>query len=662
MGMYRFFSILAATLFYTTVAASGNQELSSDKYRKAAEYYNKHVRFGKNIERKKYMASIDRFKEVYTGYPKGEKAPEALFMTGKIYQDLYKTHKNSSDRENAITIFRVLVKGHSYSTLADDALYRTGEIYNLDGDIRNALSSYRGVLRWFPKGDMAGKAKEKIKNLSEKIGVKDPLRPIPRAQARRKKTTKAATLHTVRYWTSDTYARVVFDISSMVSYRLSGTETGKKIVVELLGVKLDERSKDSEKNATGIIKKISIKQRTDDMIRVTLNLTSDHQVTTMELGDPSRIVMDINAKEEGAEIAVFAEPETVIKAEPEIPVKSLSKVEKIIPTAKGGKGLAVAVASKTAKEVAKTAVAVLTKATLQTAKSSAQSGLSRPDKALVEAGLIRTPTNIKREKRQAKKVVRKRSAKPAAKTKKETRQAKAAPTRYSSRTIVIDPGHGGKDPGAVGRSGLKEKDVTLDIGIRLRRILKNQCKCRVLMTRTKDVSIPLEERTAFANTSNADLFISIHVNANPKRNAKGVETYFLSPARSRAEMYTAARENMVAMSNGNVESNDISFILSDMSNTDKINRSSEMAGDVQTALVRTLRSKKYKTKDNGVKSAMFYVLHGARMPSVLVETAFISNGPEEKRLKSAAFREQVASGIAHGVKKFVSDARLAAAR
>ena len=651
--MYRFFPVLLATLFYTSVAASGGEELSSNKYRQAADYYKKNVGSGRKVERKNHIASINRFKEVYTKYPKGKKAPEALFMTGKIYQDLYKTYKKSSDRENAITIFRVLVKGHSYSSLADDALYRTGDLYNLDGDIRNALASYRGVLRWFPKGDMAKKSKKKIKILSAQV-IKEGTTLAHKKK--RKTNTKLATLRTVRYWTSDTYARVVFDVSSMVSYRLSGTDNDKKVVVDLLGVKLDDRSKDSTKSATGIVEKIAIQQGEDDMIRVTLNLTSNHQVTTMELSDPHRIIMDINAKEDDPKPAMPAKPETIIIAEPEIPVKILSKVEKIIPSAKGGKSVAVAVASKTTKAVAKTAVSALKKATLQTAKAT------KPDSALVAAGLIRAPTNIKREKRHAKKVTRKKSRSKASTHKKETRKAKVTPVAYSSRTIVIDPGHGGKDPGAVGKSGLIEKDVTLDIGRRLRRILKKQCKCRVLMTRTKDVYIPLEERTAFANTSNADLFISVHVNANPKQKAKGVETYFLSPARSRAAMYTAARENMVAANNGNVESNDISFILSDMSNTDKINRSSEMAGQVQKALVRTLRNKKYKTKDNGVKSAMFYVLHGARMPSVLVESAFISNKSEERRLKSTAFREQIANGIAHGVKNFVSDARLASAR
>jgi hypothetical protein len=121
----------------------------------------------------------------------------------------------------------VLVKSHSYSTLADDALYRTGEIYSFDGDIRNALASYRGVLRWFPKGDMTGKAKKKIKILSKKIVAVDPSR-VRTMEKKRKTITQLATLKTVRYWTSDTYARVVFDVSSMVSYRISGTESDRK--------------------------------------------------------------------------------------------------------------------------------------------------------------------------------------------------------------------------------------------------------------------------------------------------------------------------------------------------------------------------------------------------------------------------------------------------
>jgi len=159
----------------------------------------------------------------------------------------------------------------------------------------------------------------------------------------------------------------------------------------------------------------------------------------------------------------------------------------------------------------------------------------------------------------------------------------------------------------------------------------------------------------------ADLFVSIHVNSNTHRSARGVETYFLSPARSRSAMLTAARENMIKLSDGNESMDDINFIFLDMKNTERINQSSLMARSVQNSVVSGLR-KKYGTKDHGVKSAMFYVLRGARMPSVLVETSFISNRTEEKRLKSGRFLQTLAEGIARGIKRFTAENRVALAR
>jgi N-acetylmuramoyl-L-alanine amidase len=194
--------------------------------------------------------------------------------------------------------------------------------------------------------------------------------------------------------------------------------------------------------------------------------------------------------------------------------------------------------------------------------------------------------------------------------------------------------------------------------LRLREQLLKTCNCRVLMTRATDVFIPLEERTAFANTMDADLFISIHVNSNNKKSAKGVETYFLSPARSKNESYVAARENMIQQNLNGEDLNDLAFILFDMQNTDKINESSRMAGIIQNSLAIRLGSS-YKVKNNGVKQAMFYVLHGAKMPSILVETSFISNPLEERLLRSPGYKEEIARGIARGVMNYAKELHMA---
>lgn len=220
------------------------------------------------------------------------------------------------------------------------------------------------------------------------------------------------------------------------------------------------------------------------------------------------------------------------------------------------------------------------------------------------------------------------------------------------RTIVIDAGHGGKDPGAIGPTGLMEKDVALDIAKRLKAKLESKMDCKVLLTRTTDRFLELDERTMFANSVNADLFISVHLNASRDRSARGVETYFLSPARSKDELATAARENMMALGSQDEIENDLAYIMSDLASTQKVNDSAALAGSVQNSMTTGMRRASLPVKDKGVKQAMFYVLWRASMPSVLVETGFISNREDERRFKSPAYLDGVAESVAGGLASY----------
>jgi len=227
-----------------------------------------------------------------------------------------------------------------------------------------------------------------------------------------------------------------------------------------------------------------------------------------------------------------------------------------------------------------------------------------------------------------------------------------APYPGRIRTIVIDAGHGGKDPGAIGPNGLMEKDVALEIAKRLKAKLENKMNCKVLLTRTTDKFLELDERTMFANSVNADLFVSVHLNASRDRSARGVETYFLSPARSKGELATAARENMMALGSQDEVENDLAYIMSDLTSTQKVNDSAVLAGSVQHSVTAGLQRANLPVKDKGVKQAMFYVLWRASMPSVLVETGFISNREDERRFRSPAYLDSVAESIAGGLASY----------
>lgn len=224
-------------------------------------------------------------------------------------------------------------------------------------------------------------------------------------------------------------------------------------------------------------------------------------------------------------------------------------------------------------------------------------------------------------------------------------------------TIAIDAGHGGHDPGAIGRGGLKEKDVTLDIAKRLERLVREKLDCNVVMTRDRDVFIPLEERPAVARMKHADIFVSVHVNANRKRQARGIETYIQGlNATDREAMATAARENATTTKKLSELDDELDRILKGLSMQSDDRDSVHLANVVQNSLVHSMKPVQGHVVNLGVKRAFFYVLINTEMPSILAEVGFISNPDEERMLKKASYRQKIAEALFEGIKKFV-DAR-----
>ncbi len=218
--------------------------------------------------------------------------------------------------------------------------------------------------------------------------------------------------------------------------------------------------------------------------------------------------------------------------------------------------------------------------------------------------------------------------------------------------IVIDPGHGGRDPGAPAHAkGVWEKDITLKLAKKLAKKLSSSLKTDVVLTRNTDRYLSLEERTAIANTQKADLFISLHCNAAENKRIKGMETYFLNLATDEKAIAVAAREN--ATSKKNIS--DLETILNDLMKNAKISESSRLANDVQNSTISHMKKSYSGIKDLGVKQAPFYVLIGARMPSILIETAFISNRQEYKRMTNARYQEKLCDSITSGITKYVKE-------
>lgn len=231
----------------------------------------------------------------------------------------------------------------------------------------------------------------------------------------------------------------------------------------------------------------------------------------------------------------------------------------------------------------------------------------------------------------------------------------AQPRVKSFKTIVIDPGHGGKDPGAHGQRGTEEKDITLRVALKLRDLLSRQPGVRVLMTRERDQFIELEDRAKFANGQEADLFVSIHVNSHPQRSVRGIEIYHFGEAKDQRALEVAARENGTPLNSTGVG---WEYLVADLLTAKKIEDSLELAWTAKEAMVTNLNDH-YALVDHGVKTAPFYVLRFTSMPSILAEIAYISNSAEEDLLRTGLFTTRVAEALMAGINTFLASSKLA---
>jgi N-acetylmuramoyl-L-alanine amidase len=230
------------------------------------------------------------------------------------------------------------------------------------------------------------------------------------------------------------------------------------------------------------------------------------------------------------------------------------------------------------------------------------------------------------------------------------------PQSRAYKTIVIDPGHGGKDPGARGRRGTEEKEITLKVALQLRDLLNKQPGIRVLMTREQDVFIDLEERAKFANSHDADLFVSVHVNSHTSRSVNGLEIYHFGEAKDQRALEVAARENGTPLNSTGVG---WEYLVADLLTTKKVEESLELAWSTKQAMVGHMNGH-YPVNDHGVKTAPFYVLRFTSMPSILAEIAYISNPEEETLLRKPAFIRDVANSLFQGVKSYLAHSKTTA--
>lgn len=616
--------------------------------------------------RAEWQAVMKPFERSLAAAPKGDYAPKCMYFIGRSLEELSRRSFLKSDRKAALDAFDRMLAAHPKHEWADDSLYRKGMIWSEQAkDSAQAEAIFKALITNYPKADLAPEARKRLAALqgtgkdsapavqnaesgktpgadTAKPLVKDEPKPQPPAASAPAPSVMAdtgLTLLGIRHWSSSDYTRVVMDLTHDVKYEralVEKTTNGNKqlqITLQKTGIAADVMPERTIQD--GILSQIRVGADSSGGALVTFDLMQMDSYRVFTLPDPYRVVLDIYGAAGGKVVQASTAPAPTPASVPS-PAASPSQTP-----ARSAKPASTIAAEEKDHVLAALAELQAKQALESTQKKDAPKKLDAKAAATKNAGAA--PAAVAQK------------AAPEARSEKQIipeMEVSAKQKKYSGslveqlglkvRTIMIDAGHGGRDPGAVS-NGLEEKDINLRMAMIMGRTLQAQ-GFEVHYTRTTDKFIPLEERTAMANAKNADLFISLHCNAYKDGSAKGLEVYYLNLATDAQAVRVAARENGVSAK----KISDMQFILSDLMLNSKINESRQMASLVEQETLRTMRPK-HPFSSHGSKGAFFYVLTGARMPSILVELGYLTNPAEAAKLNSDAYLETMAKGLAGGV-------------
>lgn len=633
-----FFSLTCCGLL---VAAAGQSEghgvknRLEDRYRQAKDY-NYRLERDQSIgrQRRNWLRGIRNFRRLYLLAPKGTLAPNCFFMMARMYYRMYRRFHQPRDLDAALDYYSDVASLFPADSLADDALFASAEIFLRDKkNPRQAARLLARQIKLFPKGDKYGRAVSRLRELAGKYDI-----TLPAALSLAAARQHLVNVLPVKYWSSDDYARVVIRSSAPVHYsaRLlkKNNNHSRRLFIDFAQSYIDPKFTAPVPIRDGLLRRIRTSQFNATTVRVVLDMQSISNYKIFSLNDPFRVIVDMHGRQKKV---VRAKKRYRVAPKP----KPKPIAEKKVPPVTTTVEVAPEVAPETAPAAAKgekQAVAEIVpgnKAAGEKEKREQQPGIS---------GTENPPLVVLKDQK-------KRPAGTAAAENPEVGESKlslALQLGLGVHRIVIDPGHGGKDPGAMA-FGLKEKNIVLKVARETAARLREKYHYEVILTRDRDVFLPLEERIAIANTKKADLFVSIHVNAHPSPAVRGIETFYLNLATNTEAMRVAAREN--ATSTHNIS--DLQDILSDLMQNSKIQESSRLAEYVQNSLVSGLDEDQYKIKNLGVKQAPFYVLIGAEMPAILTEISFISNPENAAHLRQGKYLRDIADQIAAGIAGYV---------
>ncbi len=663
------------------------------QYKQANDYYYT-LRNNPSLAKKrdKWLTGIHELQRIYRIDPKSKQASSCLYTIARMYRTMYERFAHTADLDKAVSFYKDIMTFFPKGNKADNALYALAQIEQDDrGDFQQAVQYYDQLMRYYPKSSKKRLVKQQVAKLiaileknpgkyqkkqtepttpkkrtvalppekkftpsvPQKLApppqIKQPVAPVeknvqdkkdpPRTKivlsalkkvdgpkAKPKQINKVDTskqflnkipgtvdVLPVQYWSSDNYTRVVIKSSEPVEYRVNliDQQNGapQRLLIDFKKSYIPAQYRTPVAIKDGLLQHIHTSQLNPTTVRVSLDTESIGDYKVFNLKDPFRVVVDV----------------------------------------RGGKGRGRALRAPKRK-VAPQIITDIKPPVLpfSPAKSPSQETTEKEDPEVTAAIKVLTPRGRK-------------TVPPLATTQQSEKPSVlenltlAQQLGLGVHRIVIDPGHGGKDPGAVG-FGLQEKDIVLNVAQKIKKTLEEKNGYEVFLTRDNDTSLSLEERTAIANTKEADLFLSIHVNAHPEPTIRGVETFYLNLATHTEAMRVAALENATSTHN----MSEMQDILSELMQNEKINESSQLAEFIQLNMVNGLKKERFYVKNLGVKQAPFYVLIGAEMPAILAELSFITNPEDAQLMKSEKYLQTLADHIVAGVLSYADNQKTAA--
>jgi N-acetylmuramoyl-L-alanine amidase len=665
---FALFSALSIPCLATTGTASNSsvkREAASSQFSRAEEL--RAALNSKPPEKRtlaEYKQVVASYRRVYLITPHAMEVPDALYAVGELNTEMGDRFGRSY-YQTAVDSYMFLIREYPTSKHLQDAMLNVANLQKDQlGDPVAATKSFQDFQKRFARSAHKREVQEALAelalmrnaehgNLSAKVTAPpakaaapasaapvpdvtvtdDHLATVAKNGGESPKSVDAPRIEKIKTSVTPNSTEIVLELEDSVQYVSGRIANPDRIYFDLQSARLSPAVARGNVHVGGdLLTKVRVAQNQFGVVRVVLDVNGVKDYAASLLQKPPRLVIELYgdsvSPSKTASLPAAKSAKTEKPAATERPAPSESTISaEAIPSSSPTPNLT------SAKE-----------AVASDANSAAVPAVAKPLPAPVKT--LRT-TSTKNPATGKPDLVQ-----PAA-SPQPTRDGQSTLTRalgLKIGRIVIDAGHGGHDTGTIGPTGLMEKDLCLDVALRLGKIIQQKLPgADIVFTRSDDTFIPLEERTHIANEAKADLFISIHANSSPDHGARGVETYYLNLKGSAEAMEVAARENSVSQES----IHDLQDMVKKIAQTEKIDESRELAADIQDSLSRKIQRTAKPVKNRGVRKAPFVVLIGADMPSILTEISFLSNASDEQLLKKPEHRQRIAEGVYQGVAAYL---------